>query len=87
MADMPFMSYATPEDTLYAGAELMRAGAQMIKLEGGTWLSESINKLVERGIPVCAHLGSNAPVGQRIWRLPRTRTHTQGGQNHSCRCR
>ncbi len=57
MADMPFMSYATPEDTLYAGAELMRAGAQMIKLEGGTWLSESINKLVERGIPVCAHLG------------------------------
>ncbi len=57
MADMPFMSYATPEDTLYAGAELMRAGAQMIKLEGGTWLSDSINKLVERGIPVCAHLG------------------------------
>lgn len=57
MADMPFMSYATPEDALHAGAELMRAGAQMIKLEGGTWLSDSINQLVERGIPVCAHLG------------------------------
>jgi 3-methyl-2-oxobutanoate hydroxymethyltransferase len=29
----------------------------MIKMEGGTWLSESIQMLVERGVPVCAHLG------------------------------
>ena len=36
---------------------LMQAGAQMVKMEGGTWLSESIHQLVERGIPVCAHLG------------------------------
>lgn len=57
VADMPFMTYGTPEDTLRAGTELMQAGAQMIKLEGGTWLSDSIHKLVERGIPVCAHLG------------------------------
>ncbi len=35
----------------------MQAGAQMVKLEGGTWLSETIQALVERGIPVCAHLG------------------------------
>ncbi len=57
VADMPFMTYATPDETLRAGTELMQAGAQMIKLEGGTWLSDSIHKLVERGIPVCAHLG------------------------------
>jgi 3-methyl-2-oxobutanoate hydroxymethyltransferase len=57
MADLPFMSYATPEQTLHNAAALMRAGAQMVKLEGGTWLSESISMLVERGIPVCAHLG------------------------------
>jgi 3-methyl-2-oxobutanoate hydroxymethyltransferase len=57
MADMPFMTYATPEDALRNAAELMRAGAQMIKLEGGTWLSGTISMLVERGIPVCAHLG------------------------------
>ena len=45
MADMPFMSYATPEDTLYAGAELMRAGAQMIKLEGGTsWINAPVGQ-------------------------------------------
>ena len=35
----------------------MQAGAQMVKLEGGTWLSDTISQLVERGIPVCAHLG------------------------------
>jgi 3-methyl-2-oxobutanoate hydroxymethyltransferase len=57
IADMPFMSYASPEQTLENAATLMRAGAQMIKMEGGTWLSDSIYQLVERGIPVCAHLG------------------------------
>jgi 3-methyl-2-oxobutanoate hydroxymethyltransferase len=57
IADMPFMSYATPQDTLKNAAKLMQAGAQMVKLEGGTWLSDSISQLVERGIPVCAHLG------------------------------
>ena len=36
---------------------LMQAGAQMVKMEGGTWLSDSISMLVERGVPVCAHLG------------------------------
>ena len=57
VADMPFMTYATADETLQAGTQLMQAGAQMIKLEGGTWLSDSIHQLVERGIPVCAHLG------------------------------
>jgi 3-methyl-2-oxobutanoate hydroxymethyltransferase len=57
IADLPFMTYATPEDTLVNAAHLMQAGAQMVKLEGGTWLSDSISMLVERGIPVCAHLG------------------------------
>lgn len=57
IADMPFMTYATPEQTLENATRLMQAGAQMIKLEGGTWLSDSISMLVERGIPVCAHLG------------------------------
>jgi len=57
IADMPFMSYANPNDTMVNATQLMQAGAQMVKLEGGTWLSESIRMLVERGIPVCAHLG------------------------------
>ena len=57
MADMPFMAYTTIEQTLANATRLMQAGAQMVKMEGGTWLSESINALVERGVPVCAHLG------------------------------
>ncbi|MCX2983084.1 3-methyl-2-oxobutanoate hydroxymethyltransferase [Halieaceae bacterium IMCC14734] len=57
MADMPFMSYATAEQAMVNATSLMQAGAQMVKMEGGTWLSGTIEKLVERGIPVCAHLG------------------------------
>ena len=57
VADLPFMSYDTPETALSSGKQLMQAGAQMVKLEGGVWLSDTIHQLVERGIPVCAHLG------------------------------
>lgn len=57
IADLPFMGHATPEVTMVNAARLMRAGAQMVKIEGGTWLSDTISMLVERGIPVCAHLG------------------------------
>jgi 3-methyl-2-oxobutanoate hydroxymethyltransferase len=57
IADLPFMSYSTPEQAMANATRLMQAGAQMVKLEGGTWLSDTISMLVERGIPVCAHLG------------------------------
>jgi 3-methyl-2-oxobutanoate hydroxymethyltransferase len=57
IADMPFMTYTTPDQAMTNATRLMQAGAQMVKMEGGTWLSGTISKLVERGIPVCAHLG------------------------------
>lgn len=57
MADMPFMSYATPEQACESAAALMRAGANMVKLEGGDWLVETVKTLTERAVPVCAHLG------------------------------
>ncbi|MDC0948045.1 3-methyl-2-oxobutanoate hydroxymethyltransferase [Gammaproteobacteria bacterium] len=57
MADLPFMSYYTPDKTLENAAILMREGAHIVKLEGGAWLAESTRLLVERGIPVCAHMG------------------------------
>ncbi|UZW75354.1 3-methyl-2-oxobutanoate hydroxymethyltransferase [Alkalimarinus sediminis] len=57
MADMPFMSYATPEQALENAALLMQAGAHLVKIEGGDWLCDTISMLSERGIPVCAHLG------------------------------
>ena len=57
VADMPFMSYATTEQSYVNAAKLMAAGASMVKVEGGEWLIPSISGLVERGIPVCGHLG------------------------------
>lgn len=57
VADMPFGSYATPEAAYNNAVPLIQAGAQMVKLEGGTWLLPVIQFLTERAIPVCAHLG------------------------------
>lgn len=57
MSDMPFMSYSKPEQALDNAAKLMQAGASMIKLEGGSWLADTIRLLSQRGIPVCGHLG------------------------------
>ncbi len=57
IADLPFGSYMTPGQALDSAAELMRAGAHMVKLEGGEWLAETIRLLTERSMPVCAHLG------------------------------
>ena len=57
IADMPFMSYGTEVDAMHNAARLMAAGASMVKVEGGEWLCSTIQKLTERGVPVCAHLG------------------------------
>ena len=57
IADMPFMSYSTPEQTMENAAIIMQAGANMVKIEGGHWLLDSVKMLTERGVPVCAHLG------------------------------
>jgi 3-methyl-2-oxobutanoate hydroxymethyltransferase len=57
IADLPFASYGNPVQALDSAAELMRAGADMVKLEGGDWQIDIIQYLVERSVPVCAHLG------------------------------
>jgi 3-methyl-2-oxobutanoate hydroxymethyltransferase len=57
MADLPFMAYATPVQAMENAAKLMQAGAEIVKIEGGAWLCETISMLSERGIPVCSHLG------------------------------
>jgi 3-methyl-2-oxobutanoate hydroxymethyltransferase len=58
MADMPFMSYPTSEAALHNAARfLQEGGAQMVKLEGGAAQIETVRRLSENGIPVCAHLG------------------------------
>ncbi len=57
LADMPFMTYATPEQACENAGKLMQAGANMVKLEGGQWLCDTVRMLTERAVPVCAHLG------------------------------
>ncbi|GAB3368723.1 3-methyl-2-oxobutanoate hydroxymethyltransferase [Spongiibacter taiwanensis] len=57
ITDLPFGSYNTENDCLRHATTLMQAGAAMVKLEGGSWLCDSIVKLNRAGIPVCGHLG------------------------------
>jgi 3-methyl-2-oxobutanoate hydroxymethyltransferase len=58
ITDMPFGTFqVSPEKTFENAAHLMAAGAQMIKLEGGAAMAETISFLTRRGIPVCAHIG------------------------------
>jgi len=58
IVDLPFMSYSTPSLALKnAGKVMKRSGANMVKLEGGEAMLETVSLLAARGIPVCGHLG------------------------------
>ena len=58
LADLPFGSYQeSPAQAFASAARLMAAGAGMVKLEGGAHMVETTRFLVERGVPVCAHIG------------------------------
>ncbi|VYU26182.1 3-methyl-2-oxobutanoate hydroxymethyltransferase [Metakosakonia massiliensis] len=57
LADLPFMAYATPEQAFENAATVMRAGANMVKIEGGRWLVGTVKMLTDRAVPVCGHLG------------------------------
>lgn len=58
LADLPFGSYQrSPEQAFASAAKLLKAGAQGVKLEGGLEMVETVRFLVERGIPVIAHIG------------------------------
>lgn len=58
IVDMPFMSHASPVQALGNAARLMKeGGAQVVKLEGGAVMVDTVAHLARHGIPVCAHLG------------------------------
>jgi 3-methyl-2-oxobutanoate hydroxymethyltransferase len=58
IADMPFGTYqSSPQQAFANAARLLAAGAQMVKLEGGRVMLDTIRFLVERGVPVCGHVG------------------------------
>jgi 3-methyl-2-oxobutanoate hydroxymethyltransferase len=58
IGDMPFASFqVSPQEAFHNAAELMAAGAHMVKIEGGRPMLDTIEFLTDRGIPVCGHLG------------------------------
>jgi 3-methyl-2-oxobutanoate hydroxymethyltransferase len=58
IADMPFgTSQFSARETFAHAVQLMQAGAEMVKLEGGAEMAETVAFLTSRGIPVCAHIG------------------------------
>ena len=58
VADLPFMSYTTPDQALNNAVRLMQeGGAMMVKLEGGDDQVDIVEHLARHDIPVCAHLG------------------------------
>jgi len=57
IADMPFMSFQTVEEALKNAGTLMQAGAEMVKLEGGAWLADTVTALGRNGVPCCIHMG------------------------------
>lgn len=58
VADMPFASFEeSPQQAFANAARLMKAGANMVKLEGGADMASTVEFLTQRGIPVCAHIG------------------------------
>jgi 3-methyl-2-oxobutanoate hydroxymethyltransferase len=58
ISDLPYMSYSDGDEALQNAKRLMQAGAGMVKVEGGdAWVSDIVRHLVERGVPVCGHIG------------------------------
>ena len=78
IGDLPFGSYQEGrEQALRSATVLMQAGAHMVKLEGGGWTTDTVRFLVERGIPVCAHLGLTP---QTVHALGGYRVQGRGGK-------
>ncbi|MBC8171386.1 MAG: 3-methyl-2-oxobutanoate hydroxymethyltransferase [Anaerolineae bacterium] len=58
IGDLPFMTYTTPEQALTSSARLMQeGGVTSVKIEGGAFMAPTIEKIVQAGIPVMAHIG------------------------------
>ena len=58
VSDLPFMSYqASIEDAINNSGKLIKAGADAVKLEGGSMMAETVSAIVDVGIPVMGHIG------------------------------
>ena len=57
LCDLPFMSFATLERALASSQAVMQAGANVVKIEGGAELADTVRVLANNGVPTCVHLG------------------------------
>jgi 3-methyl-2-oxobutanoate hydroxymethyltransferase len=57
VCDFPIHTYDTPDHALATARRLMAAGAEAVKLEGGTAQAQKVSALTGAGIPVVGHLG------------------------------
>ncbi len=81
VADLPFMSYPTPEKAADSAARLIReGGASMVKLEGGRSRIDTVRFLAEQGIPVCGHLGLLPQSVHRLGGYPVQARESQAAQ-------
>ena len=85
IADMPFMTYNTVAASCENAAKLMRAGANMVKVEGGEWLHDSIRALTQQGVPVCGHLGLT-PQSVHVFGGSKIQGRDRAGAENDCRC-
>ncbi|MDP1898066.1 MAG: 3-methyl-2-oxobutanoate hydroxymethyltransferase, partial [Sulfurimicrobium sp.] len=77
IADLPFGSYQeSPQQALRSAAQLMAAGAHMVKLEGGQFMADTVAFHAPRGIPVCGHVGLTP---QSVHQLGGYRVQGRGG--------
>src|SRR4051812_49702050 len=71
VGDMPFLSYSTPEAAVAnAGRFLAEAGAQAVKVEGGSRSQRAIEAIVKAGIPTIGHIGWTAPAADAARQVP-----------------
>ena len=88
IVDLPFGSYETSKEQAFTTAArvLKETGCGAIKLEGGQRMAETIRFLVERGVPVMAHVGLTPAIGQRARRLSRSgpRSRRLGADRSRC---
>jgi 3-methyl-2-oxobutanoate hydroxymethyltransferase len=71
VADLPFLTYASPEDAIATARRLMQeAQVQAVKLEGGRHVAAVVQRLTQHGVPVMGHLGftpqSQHTIGVRV---------------------
>lgn len=68
VGDMPINTYDNAKDGVYNAKRFIKAGADAIKLEGGTrkGVGEVVKAIVEEGIPVMGHIGFTPQTANKL---------------------